>query len=284
MNYKLRDTVTNIPHLITSGETLIGRSDEAGVIVDHTSISRHHARIVNTEQGIWIQDMGSTNGTVVRGEFIGDGVLLAVGDIIQIGDIVFRLDPEKTSTPEPEKPTLKTSQTLRRERFKHRTERMAVGEIQEIASQISPGVIPSPPPPAVNSPSGATPSMPAPVSPRESPAQAAVPLSSHTSAGALPPKALVPERKPLMRPITQNFAVAGSPDTATVVAQAPSHPTPPPPVANINIGLGATPTATTAGANPYIVQPQGPSFGVGIGIGMGIGVVVGAVGTYLVIS
>ncbi|HVE83012.1 MAG TPA: FHA domain-containing protein, partial [Myxococcales bacterium] len=47
-------------------ETIIGRSSKADIQVDQESISRNHARLVNSGGQISIRDMGSTNGTYVN--------------------------------------------------------------------------------------------------------------------------------------------------------------------------------------------------------------------------
>ena len=49
--------------------TVIGRSPNCGVTLDHDRISRRHARIYQDPFGRWIiEDLGSLNGIVVCGE------------------------------------------------------------------------------------------------------------------------------------------------------------------------------------------------------------------------
>ena len=56
-------------------ETLIGRSSKAEIQVDQESISRNHACITNTTRGVFIKDLGSTNGTFVNDEAVqGDKI------------------------------------------------------------------------------------------------------------------------------------------------------------------------------------------------------------------
>lgn len=47
------------------GENLVGRSDDGSVVLDDSSVSRRHAVISIIEGKMWIEDLGSTNGTYV---------------------------------------------------------------------------------------------------------------------------------------------------------------------------------------------------------------------------
>ena len=49
------------------GTHLVGRSQEAQVFLNHPSVSRRHALLVVDENGLQIEDLGSTNGTRVDG-------------------------------------------------------------------------------------------------------------------------------------------------------------------------------------------------------------------------
>lgn len=67
------------------GETLIGRGRQCGIRLDEQSISRTHARIVVDRGGVWIEDLQSSNGTVVNTEQV-TRVDLHDGDKIQLGE------------------------------------------------------------------------------------------------------------------------------------------------------------------------------------------------------
>jgi signal transduction histidine kinase len=55
----------------------IGRSDSCGVILDHDSVSRHHARISQDPFGRWIvEDLESRNGVLVDGQRVKAHVIL----------------------------------------------------------------------------------------------------------------------------------------------------------------------------------------------------------------
>ncbi len=54
------------------GHQTIGRTDEAKIVVPHSSVSRNHAEIiVRGTDHVYIRDLGSTNGTRVNGEPLG---------------------------------------------------------------------------------------------------------------------------------------------------------------------------------------------------------------------
>lgn len=72
-------------------ETTIGRATGCGVVIDDARVSKLHARVFNSG-GIWyVEDLGSTNGTLVDGEALEGATALAVGSRIQVGDIVMEL-------------------------------------------------------------------------------------------------------------------------------------------------------------------------------------------------
>jgi class 3 adenylate cyclase len=63
----------------------VGRGEDAGVVVDDPEVSRAHAVIGPTADGLEIQDLGSLNGTWVNGERIRGSARLAPGDVVKIG-------------------------------------------------------------------------------------------------------------------------------------------------------------------------------------------------------
>ncbi len=63
---------------------LIGRSSTCDMTMAHPNVSKHHAMLTRDQRGIWIRDLGSTNGTFVNGVRITQAALRD-GDEIQIG-------------------------------------------------------------------------------------------------------------------------------------------------------------------------------------------------------
>lgn len=68
---------------------VIGRTDDNDVVVNHRSISRHHARIVEENGRYTIIDMQSANGVRVNGEEYGK-VELRKADYIDLGHVRLR--------------------------------------------------------------------------------------------------------------------------------------------------------------------------------------------------
>lgn len=56
--------------------TLVGRTDECDLQIDHKSVSKMHCVLVKTEGLILVRDLGSTNGTRVNGQRIRRAALL----------------------------------------------------------------------------------------------------------------------------------------------------------------------------------------------------------------
>ena len=74
---------------INLANMVIGRSSKSDLQVDQESVSRSHAKIMNTGKSIVLRDLGSTNGTYVNDELI-DEYILRDGDFIKIGRTIFK--------------------------------------------------------------------------------------------------------------------------------------------------------------------------------------------------
>jgi pSer/pThr/pTyr-binding forkhead associated (FHA) protein len=69
---------------IAEDRVSIGRSPDAGVFLDDVTVSRNHALLVRRRDGLYLDDLGSLNGTYVNRRRI-ESHLLADGDEIQVG-------------------------------------------------------------------------------------------------------------------------------------------------------------------------------------------------------
>ena len=68
------------------GPWSVGRSDENEVVVKDPNVSRKHARLVRSENGFIVEDLGSTNGTLLGGAPI-DRERIEDGDEITFGQV-----------------------------------------------------------------------------------------------------------------------------------------------------------------------------------------------------
>jgi DNA-binding winged helix-turn-helix (wHTH) protein len=82
------------------GENLLGRDDDAIAWIDDALVSRRHARIVIDEGGAVLEDLGSKNGTYLRGKRIEAPSKLADKDQVTIGpaSMIFRVFKQTAST------------------------------------------------------------------------------------------------------------------------------------------------------------------------------------------
>ncbi|MDX6668175.1 MAG: hypothetical protein QOK04_1555, partial [Solirubrobacteraceae bacterium] len=87
-------------------EFLIGREATGeGTLADDTEVSRRHAQITRTADGEFvIEDLGSTNGTIVNGRTISSPETLRDGDAIELGGTKLAVDLSATTAPAPPVP------------------------------------------------------------------------------------------------------------------------------------------------------------------------------------
>ena len=57
------------------------------LVIDGVKVSRYHAVVVELAQGFAINDLRSTNGTLVGGQRVMDSHFLRDGDVITIGGV-----------------------------------------------------------------------------------------------------------------------------------------------------------------------------------------------------
>ncbi len=73
------------------GENLLGRVEDGVAWIEAPTVSRRHARILVEHDRATIEDLGSKNGTFVRGQKIAGPTLLAAGDVIRLGRVSMKL-------------------------------------------------------------------------------------------------------------------------------------------------------------------------------------------------
>lgn len=73
------------------GPVIVGRSPSADIVVGAGYVSARHARFSLMGQNLFVEDLGSTNGTLVNGQRISDPVALNNNDVINVGDVSIRV-------------------------------------------------------------------------------------------------------------------------------------------------------------------------------------------------
>jgi pSer/pThr/pTyr-binding forkhead associated (FHA) protein len=73
---------------IQNQETRIGRATDNDIVLADSSVSRHHAAIETRDGSFQVRDLGSQNGTFVRGERVREA-RLKNGDPVRVGDASF---------------------------------------------------------------------------------------------------------------------------------------------------------------------------------------------------
>lgn len=77
------------------GELRLGRLPDNSIVIDDDYASGHHARIWSDGGRCLIEDLGSTNGTLVNGRAARGTVVLEPGATVQVGGAVLRLEAER---------------------------------------------------------------------------------------------------------------------------------------------------------------------------------------------
>lgn len=74
---------------LRTNRVLIGRSRSCDVKLDESAVSRRHALLWREASGIWLADLGSSNGTFLNGQSVDDAVPVQDGDVMGTGPVSF---------------------------------------------------------------------------------------------------------------------------------------------------------------------------------------------------
>jgi len=74
---------------LTKESYVVGRNEECDIQIDNLGVSRQHAKLVKSETGYTLEDMGSVNGVFVNGEK-AENHPLQEGDEILVGKHILR--------------------------------------------------------------------------------------------------------------------------------------------------------------------------------------------------
>jgi FHA domain len=70
--------------------TTIGRAPTNSVVLESSFVSTEHTRVLYKDRSLWVEDMGSRNGTTVNQKPVAEPVAVRPGDILQVGDVRFK--------------------------------------------------------------------------------------------------------------------------------------------------------------------------------------------------
>ena len=74
-------------------DVTIGRGPQNDVALEGDEFaSARHVRVEPRGDGVWVQDLGSTNGTFVNGIRIEQPYRLEPGDLLRVGETDLRFD------------------------------------------------------------------------------------------------------------------------------------------------------------------------------------------------
>ncbi len=78
----------NIP---VTGPVIVGRAPGADIVIGNSFVSGRHARFQLMGQNLFVEDLGSRNGTAINGAPIVEPVALKNKDVVNIGDVAIRV-------------------------------------------------------------------------------------------------------------------------------------------------------------------------------------------------
>ncbi|QDT04622.1 putative membrane protein YjcC [Rubripirellula lacrimiformis] len=82
-------------YLIPMPDCIVGRSTSAGLRISDSSVSKQHARLFTDAGQLFVEDLGSTNGTYVNNEKVQHSALVT-GDLLQFANSLYKVCVEQT--------------------------------------------------------------------------------------------------------------------------------------------------------------------------------------------
>jgi hypothetical protein len=76
------------------GATTLGRSPGSGIVLLDSSVSARHAVLTREHGCWWVQDVGSTNGTLLNDDPVERKLPLRSNDVLVLGQVRLRLEDD----------------------------------------------------------------------------------------------------------------------------------------------------------------------------------------------
>ena len=78
-------------YTVSTSDRFIGRDPVNDLIIDDDEVSGRHAKIWFADDILWIEDLGTTNGTFVNGQRIEGPMGLRNDDLVKIGRTILQI-------------------------------------------------------------------------------------------------------------------------------------------------------------------------------------------------
>lgn len=78
-------------NIVVHGPVIVGRNPGADIVIGAAYVSGRHARFTIMGQNLFVEDLGSTNGTAVNGKPISAPTALKNKDVVNVGDVAIRV-------------------------------------------------------------------------------------------------------------------------------------------------------------------------------------------------
>jgi predicted component of type VI protein secretion system len=139
-------------YILEKPEVILGRELNNDVPVPDPEISRRHARFITRADGVYVEDLGSTNGTFLNGVRIKTPTRLHSGDLITLAESTVFVFEQKNETPVYSQAPYIPPVVEEPQVFQAYVPEQPAIQFQPIQAPI-PSSAPSPAPEAVNEPS-----------------------------------------------------------------------------------------------------------------------------------
>ena len=77
--------------ILPDREVVVGRDEDCHMRIASSLISRKHCTLKAAQDGVWVQDLESQNGTYVNDVAINEPFLMKPGDILRVGAALFQV-------------------------------------------------------------------------------------------------------------------------------------------------------------------------------------------------
>jgi predicted component of type VI protein secretion system len=78
-------------------DCIIGRHEGCKIRIASNDVSKQHCRLRHQEEGIYVKDLGSRNGTFVNDAPLAEETLLKPGDLLRVGPMTFLVSQTKSA-------------------------------------------------------------------------------------------------------------------------------------------------------------------------------------------